>query len=265
MNNNIQVFQKQELGQVRVAGDKNNPLFCLKDVCDILGHTNSRKAKEVIENEFEGGVTQSYIGVVTGKKADGTDAIQQVPMTFITEPQLYFLLMRSDLPKAKPFRQWVVNEVLPQIRKTGSYSNIKTPSNMIEALELALAQAKEIETLNNKIESDKPKVAFADSVASSDDTISIGQLAKLLKQNGIETGRKRLFDYFRKNGYLIKGKSKDYNTPSQKAMEQGLFKIKEAVINMGDKAILSLSPRVTSKGQQYFIEHFTANKGALIG
>lgn len=265
MNSNIQIFKKQELGQVRVAGDKNNPLFCLRDVCDILGHTNSRKAKEVIENEFEGGVTQSYIGVVTGKKSDGTDAIQQVPMTFITEPQLYFLLMRSDLPKAKPFRQWVVNDVLPQIRKTGSYSNIKTPSNMIEALELALAQAKEIESLNNKIEQDKPKVAFADSVASSDDTISIGQLAKLLKQNGIETGRKRLFDYFRKNGYLIKGKSKDYNTPSQKAMEQGLFKIKEAVINMGDKAILSLSPRVTSKGQQYFIEHFTANKGCMIG
>lgn len=258
MNNNIQIFKKQELGQVRVAGDKDSPLFCLKDVCDILGHTNSRRAKEVIENEFEDGVTQSYIGVVTGKKADGTDAIQQVPMTFITEPQLYYLLMRSDLPKAKPFRQWVVNEVLPQIRKTGSYS---LPKTYKEALAELMAQVEENEKLQQQIEQDKPKVAFADSVASSDDTISIGQLAKLLKQNGIETGRKRLFDYFRKNGYLIKGKSKDYNTPSQKAMEQGLFKIKEAVINMGDKAILSLSPRVTSKGQQYFIEHFTANKG----
>lgn len=260
MNNNIQIFKKQELGQVRVAGDKDSPLFCLKDVCDILGHTNSRRAKEVIENEFEDGVTQSYIGVVTGKKADGTDAVQQVLATFITEPQLYFLLMRSELPKAKPFRQWVVNEVLPQIRKTGSYS---LPKTYKEALAELMAQVEENEKLQQQIEQDKPKVAFADSVASSDDTISIGQLAKLLKQNGIETGRKRLFDYFRKNGYLIKGKSKDYNTPSQKAMEQGLFKIKEAVINMGDKAILSLSPRVTSKGQQYFIEHFTANKGIV--
>lgn len=254
MNSNIQIFKKQELGQVRVAGDKNNPLFCLRDVCDVLGHTNHKMVKASIINEFGEGVNQTY----PLETAGGT---QQA--TFITEPQLYFVLMRSDKPKAKPFRQWVVNDVLPQIRKTGSYSNIKTPSNMIEALELALAQAKEIETLNNKIEQDKPKVAFADSVASSDDTISIGQLAKLLKQNGIETGRKRLFDYFRKNGYLIKGKSKDYNTPSQKAMEQGLFKIKEAVINMGDKATLSLSPRVTAKGQQYFIEHFTAQKGIV--
>lgn len=139
------------------------------------------------------------------------------------------------------------------------------PQTYLEALESLVESEKRNQALQNKIESDKPKVAFADSVASSDDTISIGQLAKLLKQNGIETGRKRLFDYFRKNGYLIKGKSKDYNTPSQKAMEQGLFKIKEAVINMGDKAILSLSPRVTSKGQQYFIEHFTANKGCMIG
>ena len=135
------------------------------------------------------------------------------------------------------------------------------PQTYLEALESLVESEKRNQALQNKIELDKPKVAFADSVASSDDTISIGQLAKLLKQNGIETGRKRLFDYFRKNGYLIKGKSKDYNTPSQKAMEQGLFKIKEAVINMGDKAILSLSPRVTSKGQQYFIEHFTLNKG----
>lgn len=130
------------------------------------------------------------------------------------------------------------------------------PQTYLEALESLVESEKRNQALQNKIEQDKPKVAFADSVASSDDTISIGQLAKLLKQNGIETGRKRLFDYFRKNGYLIKGKSKDYNTPSQKAMEQGLFKIKEAVINMGDKAILSLSPRVTSKGQAYFINLF---------
>lgn len=248
---NIQIFKKQELGQVRVAGDKDSPLFCLKDVCDVLGHTNHKMVKASIINEFGEGVNQTY----PLETAGGT---QQA--TFITEPQLYFVLMRSDKPKAKPFRQWVVNEVLPQIRKTGSYS---LPKTYKEALAELMAQVEENEKLQQQIEQDKPKVAFADSVASSDDTISIGQLAKLLKQNGIETGRKRLFDYFRKNGYLIKGKSKNYNTPSQKAMEQGLFKIKEAVINMGDKAILSLSPRVTAKGQQYFIEHFTANKGIV--
>ena len=154
---------------------------------------------------------------------------------------------------------------LEELEKQVKAQTPQLPQTYLEALESLVESEKRNQALQAKIDEDKPKVAFADSVASSDDTISIGQLAKLLKQNGIETGRKRLFDYFRKNGYLIKGKSKDYNTPSQKAMEQGLFKIKEAVINMGDKAILSLSPRVTSKGQQYFIEHFTANKGALIG
>lgn len=150
---------------------------------------------------------------------------------------------------------------LEELEKQVKAQTPQLPQTYLEALESLVESEKRNQALQAKIDEDKPKVAFADSVASSDDTISIGQLAKLLKQNGIETGRKRLFDYFRKNGYLIKGKSKDYNTPSQKAMEQGLFKIKEAVINMGDKAILSLSPRVTSKGQQYFIEHFTLNKG----
>ena len=257
---NIQIFKKQELGQVRVAGDKDSPLFCLKDVCDVLGITQTKDVKASIVREFskEGDLTEPP--VTYSYPIETAGGTQQA--TFITEPQLYFVLMRSDKPKAKPFRQWVVNEVLPQIRRTGSYS---LPKTYKEALAELMTQVEENEKLQQQIEQDKPKVAFADSVASSDDTISIGQLAKLLKQNGIETGRKRLFDYFRKNGYLIKGKSKDYNTPSQKAMEQGLFKIKEAVINMGDKAILSLSPRVTAKGQQYFIEHFTANKECMIG
>lgn len=185
-------------------------------------------------------------------------------------PQVEYAL---SLDLAKNIAMLERNEKGNQIRKyfiacekqLREQQSPQLPQTYLEALESLVESEKRNQALQNKIEQDKPKVAFADSVASSDDTISIGQLAKLLKQNGIETGRKRLFDYFRKNGYLIKGKSKDYNTPSQKAMEQGLFKIKEAVINMGDKAILSLSPRVTSKGQQYFIEHFTANKGCMIG
>ena len=253
--NNLQVFNKSELGQVRVIGDKDNPLFCLRDVCDILEHTNSREAKKVIEKEFEGRVTQSYLWVVTGKKADGTDALRETLTDFITEPQLYYLLMRSEMPKARPFRQWVVGEVLPSIRKTGSYSH-QAPKNMVEALELALEQARQIAELNNKIEANKPKVAFADSVASSHDTISVGQMAKLIQQNGVDIGRKRFFDYLRKNGYLIKGKSKDVNMPSQKSMEQGLFQIKETVIDTGSKAIISLTPRVTTKGQEYFLRLF---------
>ena len=248
--NNLQVFNKSELGQVRVIGDKDNPLFCLKDVCEILEHTTPAKIKDSIIKEFGDDLNQIHPIV------DNLGRTQKA--TFITEPQLYFVLIRSDKPKARPFRQWVVNEVLPQIRKTGSYSH-QAPKNMVEALELALEQARQIAELNNKIEENKPKVAFADSVASSTDTISVGQMAKLIQQNGVDIGRKRLFDYLRKNGYLIKGKSKDINMPSQKSMEQGLFQIKETVIDTGSKAIISLTPRVTTKGQEYFLRLFGCN------
>lgn len=248
--NNLQVFNKKELGQVRVIGDKDNPLFCLRDVCDILGIVNNSDVKTSIIKEFGDDLDLIYpISDNLGRQQNAT---------FITEPQLYFVLMRSDKPKAKPFRQWVVNEVLPQIRKTGSY-NHQAPKNMVEALELALEQARQIAELNNKIEENKPKVAFADSVASSQDTISVGQMAKLIQQNGVDIGRKRLFDYLRKNGYLIKGKSKDLNMPSQKSMEQGLFQIKETVIDTGSKAIISLTPRITTKGQEYFLRLFGCN------
>lgn len=243
----LQVFNKNELGQVRVIGDKNNPLFCLRDVCDILGITNNSDVKTSIIKEFGDDIDLIYpISDNLGRQQNAT---------FITEPQLYFVLMRSDKPKARPFRQWVVSEVLPSIRKTGSY-NHQAPKNMIEALELALSQARQIAELNNQIEVNKPKVAFADSVASSEGTISVGQMAKLIQQNGVDIGRKRLFDYLRKNGYLIRGKSKDVNMPSQRAMEQGLFQIKETVIDTGSKAIINLTPRITTKGQEYFLRLF---------
>lgn len=246
----LQVFNKSELGQVRVVGDKDNPLFCLRDVCDILGIVNNSDVKTSIIKEFGDDLDLIYpISDNLGR---------QQSATFITEPQLYFILMRSDKPKARPFRQWVVSEVLPSIRKTGSY-NHQAPKNMVEALELALNQARQIAELNNKIEANKPKVAFADSVASSSDTISVGQMAKLIQQNGVDMGRKRFFDYLRKNGYLIKGKSKDLNMPSQKSMEQGLFQIKETVIDTGSKAIINLTPRITTKGQEYFLRLFGCN------
>lgn len=240
---NIQTFKNAELGNVRVAGTQEQPLFCLKDVCDILEHTNSRKAKEVIENEFDEGVTQSYIGVVTGKRADGTDAIQQVATNFITEPQLYYLLMRSDLPKAKPFRQWVVNEVLPQIRKTGSYDS-RTPKNMVEALELALEQAKQIQALNSKIEEDKPKVEFFDAVADSKDAISIGEVAKTLNM-GI--GRNRLFEILRNKGILQAD-----NLPYQKYIDAGYFRVIEQKYTRPDgETCISLKTLVYQKGLNF--------------
>ena len=133
------------------------------------------------------------------------------------------------------------------------------PQTYLEALENLVESEKRNQALQQQIEENKPKVAFADSVASSSDTISVGQMAKMIQQNGVDIGRKRLFDYLRKNGYLIKGKSKDLNMPSQKSMEQGLFQIKETVIDTGSKAIINLTPRVTTKGQEYFLRLFGCN------
>lgn len=154
---------------------------------------------------------------------------------------------------------------LEELEKQVRNQTPQLPQTYLEALESLVESEKRNQALQERIEQDKPKVAFADSVASSDDTISIGQFAKILKQNGIETGRQRLFNYSREKGYLIKGRTKDFNMPTQKAMEQGLFEVQEKAVALKDKTILSLSPRVTTKGQQYFIEHFTANKECMIG
>lgn len=241
----IQIFKKQELGQVRVAGDKDNPLFCLRDVCGVLGIQNPTDIKTSIINEFGDDLDLIY------PISDNLGRTQQA--TFITEPQLYFVLMRSDKPKAKPFRQWVVNEVLPSIRKTGAYNaEQKAPTNMIEALELALAQAKEIEALNNKIELDKPKVAFAEAVTNSNNCITITELSRYLQANGINIGRNKLYEYLRDNGYLIKG-GRDKNLPTQQYMEQGLFKVVESVVNHNTYQLVTNQTLVTGKGQQYFL------------
>lgn len=248
--NDIQIFKKQELGQVRVAGDKDNPLFCLRDVCEILGIAQTKDVKASIIREF--GDDGDLIYPIVDKLGRTQQA------TFITEPQLYFILMRSDKPKAKPFRQWVVNEVLPSIRKTGAYNaEQKAPTNMIEALELALAQAKEIEILNDKIELDKPKVAFAEAVTNSNYCITITELSRYLQANGINIGRNKLYEYLRDNGYLIKG-GRDKNLPTQKYVKQGLFKVVEGIVDYGTYPLITKNTLVTGKGQQYFLNKFLA-------
>lgn len=135
------------------------------------------------------------------------------------------------------------------------------PQTYLEALESLVESEKRNQALQERIEQDRPKVTFANAVSGSDSSISIGQFAKILKQNGIETGRQRLFNYFREKGYLIKGRTKDFNMPTQKAMEQGLFEVQEKAVALKDKTILSLSPRVTTKGQKFFIELFADKQG----
>lgn len=176
----------------------------------------------------------------------------------INESGLYSLIFGSKLESAKRFKHWVTSEVLPSIRKTGGYQ-MQVPQGK-ELLALAVLEAqKTIEEQTAQIERMKPKEIFADAVATSHTAILIGDLAKLLKQNGVETGQKRLFVWMREHGYLIKRKGADWNMPTQKSMEMGLFEVKESTVNNPDGSVrINKTTKVTGKGQQYFINKFLA-------
>ena len=189
-------------------------------------------------------------------------------MTYVNESGLYALIFGSKLPSAKAFKKWVTSEVLPSIRKTGQYG-AQVPQTFAEALMLAAKQQmlieeqqKNIETKDKKIEEDKPKVVFSDAVVGSQSSCLIGELAKILTQNGYKIGQNRLFDKLRESGYL--GKSGEYyNIPNQKYIEQGLFELKKSTHSENGVMKSSVTPKVTGKGQQYFINKFLANNQIL--
>lgn len=253
--NEIKIFENVAFGPIRIVEIKNEPWFVGKDVAEILGYSNPRKAilDHVKENHKMDGVTiRDSIGR------------EQSPVV-IDEAGVYSLVMRSKLPTAERFQEWVTSEVLPAIRKTGGYINGSESMSDDEIMARALLMAqKTIE--NNKarigqLESDndrmRPKEIFADAVAASDQTILIGDLAKLIKQNGRDMGQKRLFVWMRENGFLIKRKGADYNSPTQRAMEMGLFRVKETAITRPDgHTMVNKTTKVTGKGQQYFLNLF---------
>ena len=188
--------------------------------------------------------------------------IQQ--MSFISEGDIYRLAAKSELPGADKFESWIFDDVLPSIRKTGGYIPTEGMSDseiMARALFIAQRSIEEknmqISQQTQKIEADAPKVLFADSVTASHTSILIFDLAKLLRQNGVQIGGNRLFDWMRGNGYLIKRKGSDYNMPTQKSMELGLFEVKETSITHSDGHVsVNKTPKVTGKGQIYFINKF---------
>lgn len=251
--NNIKIFENPEFGSIRTVEVKNEPWFVGKDVAEILGYSNPRKA-------LADHVKDNHKNTVTIR-----DGIGNPNKTVIDEAGVYSLVMRSKLPKAEQFQEWVTSEVLPAIRKTGGYINGSEAMSDAEIMAKALMVAQKTIEANkeriSKLEGDtermKPKEIFADAVAASDNTILIGDLAKMIKQNGHPIGQKRLFEWLRENGYLIKRKGADYNSPTQKAMELGLFRIKETAITHSDGHVsVSKTVKVTGKGQQYFINKF---------
>lgn len=240
--NKVKIFNSEEFGDVRTVTINGDPWFVGKDVAAALGFTNPRDAISTHVFDEDKGVES--IDTLGGKQK----------MTVINESGLYALVFGSRLKSAQRFKHWVTSEVLPAIRKTGSY---QAPQGK-ELLALAVLEAqKTIEEQSKAIERMKPKVIFANAVETSHTSILIGDLAKLLKQNGVETGQKRLFDWMREKGYLIKRKGSDWNMPTQKAMNMKLFEVKESTVNNLDGSVrINRTTKVTGRGQTYFVNKF---------
>ena len=243
--NEVQLFNFEN-HEVRSLLVDDEPWFVGKDVAEILSYSNTRKAlTDHIDDEDK-------MDGVTIRDAIGRN---QKPV-LINESGLYSLVLSSKLPSAKKFKRWVTSEVLPALRKTGQYQ-VKELSGS-ELMAKALIEAQNVLAAKDKqIEEMKPKALFADAVATSHTSILVGELAKILKQNGIDMGQKRLFAWLREKGYLIKRQGTDYNMPTQKSMDLGLFEIKEgSYVNGSGVNITTKTPKVTGKGQQYFINKF---------
>ena len=244
----LQIFKNEEFGEIRTSTIDNEPWFVGKDVAKALGYTNERDALSKHVEEEDKGVAKCD---TPGGKQD---------MTVINESGLYALVFGSKLESAKRFKHWVTSEVLPAIRKHGVYAVdelLENPDIAIKAFTALKEEREKNKLLQADNERMKPKAIFADAVATSHTSILIGDLAKLLKQSGVETGQKRLFNWMRENGYLIKRKGSDWNMPTQKAMEMGLFEVKESTVNNPDGSVrINKTTKVTGKGQQYYINKF---------
>ena len=256
--NKIQIFQNEQFGKVRIAMNENEePLFCLADVCSVIGIANARNVKSRLDLED---VCQIDTLTEGGK--------QQV--TFVTESGLYDVIIRSDSEKAKPFRKWVTSEVLPSIRKHGAYMTqetlekalaspdflIQLATNLKEEKRKRIDAEQKAEIAEQTIKTNAPKVLFADAVSTSQRSCLVAELAKILQQNGVNIGQNRLFAWMRENGYLC-SKGQYHNQPTQKAMDLGLFELKKTTINKPDGSILvSTTTKVTGKGQVYFVNKF---------
>lgn len=230
-------------GNVRIILQDNEPWFVAKDICECLAISKHRDAISRLDTDERGSLKVDTLG---GKQE----------MATVNEYGLYSLVLSSRKPEAKEFKRWITHDVLPTLRKTGSYS-MNIPQTLPEALR---AYADEVEQHNRTkalVEAQRPKVLFADAVSTSNTDILVGDLAKLLSQNGYAVGQNRLFEQLRNEGFLISRKGNSYNMPTQKAMEMGLFRIKETAITHSDGRVsLNKTPKVTGKGQQYFINRF---------
>lgn len=256
MNNEIQKFDFKGSSLRTLTDEAGEPWFVAKDVCDILGMSNPSMAVTALDKD--------EVAQIDPKDYLGSENRSNQAVNIVSEPGLYKLIMRSRKPEAKEFQRWVTHEVLPQIRKTGGY----IPTSESDSDEDIMARAvlvaqKTIERKNQQLQAKdaqikvlEPKARFADAVAASDGTCLVGELAKMLRQNGMDIGQNRLFRLLQADGYLGKSGS-NRNVPTQRAMDLGLFRIKETTVTHADgHTTVSRTPKVTGKGQRYFIDRY---------
>lgn len=248
--NDLQIFNNPQFGAVRTVEESNKVYFCGSDVAKALGYSIPSKAV----NTHCKGVSKMEVPTNGGNQI----------MLFIPEGDVYRLITHSKLPAAEQFERWVFDEVLPTIRKHGMYAVDELLDNPDFAIKV-FAELKEERdkrrALESKVAQDKPKVLFADAVEASKSSILVGDLAKILRQNGCPTGQNRLFEQLRADGYLIKNGS-SRNLPTQRAMEMGLFEVKESTVNNPDGSIrINKTTKVTGKGQTYFINRYLGGGG----
>lgn len=256
MSNEIQRFEFKGASLRALTDEAGEPWFVAKDACDILGN-DTNHLREALDDDEITNLRNSEVWNQPGR----------APL-IISEPGLYKLIMRSRKPEAKEFQRWVTHEVLPQIRKTGGYIPTTDADDDMTILAKAVmigqrtmeAQKQRIAAQESHIRELEPKARFADAVAASDGTCLIGELAKMLRQNGLDIGQNRLFEILRQDGYLGKTGS-NRNVPTQKAMDLGLFRIKETAITHSDGHVtINRTAKVTGKGQTYFINRYCPKK-----
>lgn len=254
MENRIEIFTNAEFGEVRtLTGTNGEVLFCGADAAKALGYANTRDA--LARHCKEKGVVKRDTLTKGGVQA----------LAYIDESNLYRLIAHSKLPSAERFESWVFDEVLPTIRRHGAYMTENTlekalasPDFLIQLATRLKEEQERRKQLEIQAEQDKPKVIFANAVETSKTSILIGQLAKIIKQNGVDIGQKRLFEWLRNKGYLMKTGS-SVNLPTQKAMDLGLFEVKEQTVSNPDGSIrITRTTKVTGKGQTYFVNKFLA-------
>lgn len=253
--NELKIFENPDFGMVRTVTINGEPWLVGKDVAEALGYSNTRDALDRhVDTEDKNTVANP-----DGKRGNPN-------MTIINESGLYALVMSSKLPTARRYRHWVTSEVLPSIRKHGLYATAETAERLLSDPDFVIRLFTEIKAekemrqqLEAEAAANAPKVLFADSVEASKTSILVFDLAKLIRQNGVDIGGKRLFAWMRDNGYLVRRKGADYNMPTQKAMEMGLFEVKETAITHADGHIsVNRTSKVTGRGQVYFISKFLA-------